>query len=189
MLWSWGREAQKARPLELEIIRVTSRRKRWRCRRDLLYSAELCRPHGQAVCSHCPHKTPWSAHSVAITNSSASVLLPAHKGRTWAVIRGASGRTSRYTLELRSLSPILTRDIPLTVTLGWKLFTPFYPLLTSSHIFTRPSSIMGGKFEPKEPVNLDPPKSDPISLEDLAKANGTNFYVISPSVTCVDGKS
>ncbi|KAI1639591.1 cytochrome b5-like heme/steroid binding domain-containing protein [Biscogniauxia mediterranea] len=32
---------------------------------------------------------------------------------------------------------------------------------------------MSGKFEPKVPVNLDPPKDDPISLEDLAKANGT----------------
>lgn len=35
---------------------------------------------------------------------------------------------------------------------------------------------MGGKFEPKEPVNLDPPKSDLISLEDLAKANGTGSH-------------
>lgn len=31
---------------------------------------------------------------------------------------------------------------------------------------------MAGKFEPKVPVNLDPPKDDPISLDDLAKANG-----------------
>lgn len=31
---------------------------------------------------------------------------------------------------------------------------------------------MTGKFEPKVPVNLDPPKSDPISLEELAKATG-----------------
>ncbi|CAH0053201.1 unnamed protein product [Clonostachys solani] len=31
---------------------------------------------------------------------------------------------------------------------------------------------MSGKFEPKAPVNLDPPKDDPISLEELAKANG-----------------
>ncbi|KAK7922948.1 hypothetical protein PG985_007019 [Apiospora marii] len=31
---------------------------------------------------------------------------------------------------------------------------------------------MSGKFEPKVPVNLDPPKDDPISLEDLAKADG-----------------
>ncbi|GAW21468.1 hypothetical protein ANO14919_109870 [Xylariales sp. No.14919] len=29
-----------------------------------------------------------------------------------------------------------------------------------------------GKFEPKVPVNLDPPKDDPITLEELAKANG-----------------
>ncbi|KAK6842469.1 hypothetical protein PG990_005587 [Apiospora arundinis] len=31
---------------------------------------------------------------------------------------------------------------------------------------------MSGKFEPKVPVNLNPPKDDPISLEDLAKADG-----------------
>ncbi|KAI1179230.1 cytochrome b5 [Nemania sp. FL0916] len=31
---------------------------------------------------------------------------------------------------------------------------------------------MAGKFEPKKPVNLDPPKDDPITLEDLAQANG-----------------
>ncbi|KAI6781669.1 progesterone binding protein [Emericellopsis cladophorae] len=31
---------------------------------------------------------------------------------------------------------------------------------------------MSGKFEPKAPVNLNPPKDDPISAEELAKANG-----------------
>lgn len=31
---------------------------------------------------------------------------------------------------------------------------------------------MAGKFEPKEPVQLDPPKDDPITLEELAKCNG-----------------
>ncbi|RFU77666.1 progesterone binding [Trichoderma arundinaceum] len=31
---------------------------------------------------------------------------------------------------------------------------------------------MSGKFEPKVPVQLDAPKSDPISLEALAAANG-----------------
>ncbi|KAI0972293.1 cytochrome b5 [Xylaria arbuscula] len=31
---------------------------------------------------------------------------------------------------------------------------------------------MAGKFEPKTPVNLDPPKDDPITLEELAKADG-----------------
>ncbi|KAJ4022311.1 hypothetical protein NW752_000486 [Fusarium irregulare] len=31
---------------------------------------------------------------------------------------------------------------------------------------------MAGKFEPKVPVNLDPPKDDIISKEELAKANG-----------------
>jgi hypothetical protein len=34
---------------------------------------------------------------------------------------------------------------------------------------------MAGKFEPKVPVQLDPPKDDPISVEELAKANGTSF--------------
>jgi hypothetical protein len=32
---------------------------------------------------------------------------------------------------------------------------------------------MAGKFEPKVPVQLAPPKDDLISLQDLAKANGT----------------
>ncbi|KAI0535433.1 cytochrome b5-like heme/steroid binding domain-containing protein [Xylaria digitata] len=31
---------------------------------------------------------------------------------------------------------------------------------------------MAGKFEPKVPVNLNPPKDDPITLEELAQANG-----------------
>jgi membrane-associated progesterone receptor component len=31
---------------------------------------------------------------------------------------------------------------------------------------------MSGKFEPKVPVQLNPPKDDPISLDELAKANG-----------------
>jgi hypothetical protein len=31
---------------------------------------------------------------------------------------------------------------------------------------------MAGKFEPKVPVDLNPPKEDPISLEELAKADG-----------------
>lgn len=31
---------------------------------------------------------------------------------------------------------------------------------------------MSGKFEPKVPVQLDPPKDDPISAEALAQANG-----------------
>ncbi|OCK90305.1 progesterone binding protein-like protein [Cenococcum geophilum 1.58] len=30
------------------------------------------------------------------------------------------------------------------------------------------------KFEPKKPVQLDPPKDDPISLEYLSKCNGIN---------------
>lgn len=34
---------------------------------------------------------------------------------------------------------------------------------------------MSKKFEPKVPVELNPPKDDPISVEDLAKANGMYF--------------
>ncbi|KAK9421540.1 putative Cytochrome b5-like heme/steroid binding domain-containing protein [Seiridium cardinale] len=33
---------------------------------------------------------------------------------------------------------------------------------------------MSGKFEPKVPVQLDAPKDDPISLDELAKADGTD---------------
>ncbi|KAI0911317.1 cytochrome b5-like heme/steroid binding domain-containing protein [Ustulina deusta] len=32
---------------------------------------------------------------------------------------------------------------------------------------------MAGKFEPKVPVNLNPPKDDPITLEELAQADGS----------------
>ncbi|KAI0472545.1 cytochrome b5-like heme/steroid binding domain-containing protein [Xylariaceae sp. FL0804] len=35
---------------------------------------------------------------------------------------------------------------------------------------------MAGKFEPKVPVQLDPPKDDPISQEELARANGTEGH-------------
>ena len=33
---------------------------------------------------------------------------------------------------------------------------------------------MGGRFEPKVPVQLNPPKDDPISVEELSKANGVD---------------
>ncbi|TGO21946.1 hypothetical protein BPAE_0192g00140 [Botrytis paeoniae] len=33
---------------------------------------------------------------------------------------------------------------------------------------------MAGKFEPKTPVTLNPPKYDPISVEELAKCNGSD---------------
>ena len=35
---------------------------------------------------------------------------------------------------------------------------------------------MAGKFEPKVPVQLNPPKDDPISLEELAQANGRSYF-------------
>lgn len=31
---------------------------------------------------------------------------------------------------------------------------------------------MAGKFEPKVPVTLNPPKDDPITVEHLSKCNG-----------------
>lgn len=36
---------------------------------------------------------------------------------------------------------------------------------------------MSGKFEPKVPVQLNPPKDDLISLEELAKANGKTSLI------------
>jgi len=42
-----------------------------------------------------------------------------------------------------------------------------------------------GKFEPKEPVDLAPPKSDPISPEYLAKCNGTDG---NPCYVAIKGK-
>ncbi|TAQ88313.1 hypothetical protein B7494_g3366 [Chlorociboria aeruginascens] len=51
---------------------------------------------------------------------------------------------------------------------------------------------MSGKFEPKEPVILNPPKDDPISLEDLAKCNGVDselcYVAIKGKVFDVTGK-
>ena len=37
---------------------------------------------------------------------------------------------------------------------------------------------MAGKFEPKVPVNLNPPKDDPISPEELAKPTGTRARIL-----------
>jgi len=44
---------------------------------------------------------------------------------------------------------------------------------------------MAGKFEPKTPVQLDPPKSDPISKERLAQCNGENG---NPCYVAIKGK-
>lgn len=41
-----------------------------------------------------------------------------------------------------------------------------------SRTFATSTIAMSGKFEPKVPVTLNPPKDDPISLEELAKADG-----------------
>jgi hypothetical protein len=60
---------------------------------------------------------------------------------------------------------------------------PRHPILYSSHLVScylfrhlsvhpRRSATMSGKFAPKEPVVLNPPKDDPISPEELAAANG-----------------
>lgn len=35
-----------------------------------------------------------------------------------------------------------------------------------------------GKFEPKTPVNLKPPKSDPITVDHLSKCNGKSSFVL-----------
>jgi len=52
---------------------------------------------------------------------------------------------------------------------------------------------MAGKFEPKEPVQLDPPKSDPISKDFLAKCNGVDselcYVAIKGKVFNVSGKA
>ncbi|EJP64944.1 hypothetical protein NHJ13051_001640 [Beauveria bassiana] len=52
---------------------------------------------------------------------------------------------------------------------------------------------MAGKFEPKEPVQLNPPKDDPITLEELAKCNGVDsdkiYVAIKGKVYDVTGNS
>ena len=48
-----------------------------------------------------------------------------------------------------------------------------------SYTSTRTMSSQGEepkKFEPKKPVQLDPPKDDPISLEYLSKCDGENIH-------------
>ncbi|KAF4438492.1 putative DAP1 Damage response protein [Fusarium austroafricanum] len=52
---------------------------------------------------------------------------------------------------------------------------------------------MAGKFEPKVPVNLNPPKDDIISREELAKANvydvtGNKAYLPGASYNVFAGK-
>ncbi|RKU46676.1 hypothetical protein DL546_008483 [Coniochaeta pulveracea] len=51
---------------------------------------------------------------------------------------------------------------------------------------------MSGRFEPKEPVTLEPPKNDPITVEELAKANGADggkcYVAIKGKVYDVTGK-
>ena len=37
-----------------------------------------------------------------------------------------------------------------------------------------------GRFEPKTPVKLDPPKDDPISMEHLEKCDGEPSVFLSP---------
>lgn len=44
---------------------------------------------------------------------------------------------------------------------------------------------MAGKFEPKTAVNLDPPKDDPITLEELAQADGKSQSV---EYSCLSGR-
>jgi hypothetical protein len=39
---------------------------------------------------------------------------------------------------------------------------------------------MAGKFEPKTPVQLNPPKSDPISKDFLSQCKGTVFCPAIP---------
>ena len=47
---------------------------------------------------------------------------------------------------------------------------------------------MAGKFEPKTPVTLNPPKYDPISVEELAKCNGTPPSSLSEDEELTHGK-
>lgn len=41
-----------------------------------------------------------------------------------------------------------------------------------------------GRFEPKTPVNLDPPKDDPISLDYLEKCNGECLTISLHRLMC-----
>ena len=64
--------------------------------------------------------------------------------------------------------------------LSISLFTPQSVALDlrDSHTIHYPRKMSAsqskGRFEPKELVNLDPPKSDPITVDHLSKCNGEN---------------
>ena len=77
------------------------------------------------------------------------------------------------TLAKHSLTWTFRTSVKLTST-PQSADTP--PSLPSSTLSSTEIS-MAGKFEPKVPVQLDPPKDDPISLEELAKANGMHHSV------------
>lgn len=46
-------------------------------------------------------------------------------------------------------------------------------------VLTRMASSEPKPFAPKNPVQLDPPKDDPISVENLAKCDGTSPHLAS----------
>ncbi|OMP84484.1 putative steroid-binding protein 3 [Diplodia seriata] len=43
------------------------------------------------------------------------------------------------------------------------------------------------RFEPRNPVQLDPPKDDPIALDHLAKCDGAIHLALFPWPACADG--
>jgi membrane-associated progesterone receptor component len=45
----------------------------------------------------------------------------------------------------------------------------------ADHAGSSGSSEHAGQFEPKAPVQLDPPKDDPIAVEHLSKCDGTVY--------------
>ena len=79
---------------------------------------------------------------------STKVLEPRRSGSVW-------GRRMLLTEPLKASSPSTSQS--------------YYFTLKASSILIETM----GKFEPKTPVTLNPPKDDPISVEDLAKCDGT----------------
>ncbi len=53
--------------------------------------------------------------------------------------------------------------------------TDLFPAVPSTHT----TDTMSGKFEPKTPVTLQPPKETPITLEELSAANGESRACLS----------
>ena len=83
--------------------------------------------------------------------------------------RRCTKRSPRQKQSLQNFF-LLPSQIPI---LSFHLNSPRNPQYRHLSPTSQNIKMTGGKFEPKTPVVLAPPKDDPITLEKLAIANGT----------------